>query len=142
MPSRTRSSSPPPASAASAILAGCGPGFTRWPTTNATAVGARRKRASVRRPVAEQNSATAADQEPEVRGAIAEVDKQVADLLCGPRPVRVRGHAEDVYVTGADLDHEQAVQALEGYRAVDVEEIGGEHCRGLGVQELPATWCR
>jgi uncharacterized protein (DUF1330 family) len=43
--------------------------------------------------------------------AIARTDLfriQVADLLCGPRPVRVRGHAEDVYVTGADLDHEQA----------------------------------
>lgn len=35
-PSRTRSSSPPPASAAPPILSGCGPGFTRWPATNAT----------------------------------------------------------------------------------------------------------
>ena len=35
-PSRTRSSSPPPASAASPILSGCGLGFTRWPATNAT----------------------------------------------------------------------------------------------------------
>jgi hypothetical protein len=42
-----------------------------------------------------------------------------------------------VYVTRAELDHEQAVQALEGHRAADVEEIGGEHCRGLGVQEPP-----
>src|SRR5436190_1717178 len=50
MPFRARSSSPPPASAAFAILAGCGPGFTRWPAANATAGCARGKRASVRRP--------------------------------------------------------------------------------------------
>src|ERR1035441_887130 len=33
--------------------------------------------------------------------------------------------------------HEQAVQALQGHRAVHMEEIGGEHCRGLRAQELP-----
>jgi hypothetical protein len=44
---------------------------------------------------------------------------------------------EDVHVAGADLDHEQAVQALEGDRAVDVEEICGEHRHSLRVQELP-----
>ena len=38
---------------------------------------------------------------------------------------------------GADLDHEEAVQAPEGHRAVDVGEAGGEHRRGLRVQELP-----
>jgi hypothetical protein len=32
-----------------------------------------------------------ADQEPEVRSTIAEVHQEVADLLRGPRPVRVRG---------------------------------------------------
>jgi flagellar motor protein MotB len=47
-----------------------------------------------------------ADQEPEARGVVAEVHQEVADLLGGPGTVRVRGHAEDVYVTGADLDHE------------------------------------
>ncbi len=36
----------------------------------------------------------------------------------------------------ADLDHGQAVQALAGHRAVDVEEVGGERGRGLRVQEL------
>jgi hypothetical protein len=36
-----------------------------------------------------------------------------------------------VHVAGADLHDEQAVQALQGQRAVDVEEIGGEHRRGL-----------
>jgi len=32
-----------------------------------------------------------ADQEPEVGGVIAEVHREVADLLGGPRPVRVGG---------------------------------------------------
>jgi len=40
-------------------------------------------------------------------------------------------------VAGADFDDEQAVQALQRQRAVHVEEIGGEHGRGLSVQELP-----
>ena len=78
-----------------------------------------------------------ADQEPEVRGAITEIHEQVADLLGGPRPVRMRGHPEDVHVAAADLHHEQAVQAAERHRAVHVEEIDGQHRRGLRVQELP-----
>ena len=41
-----------------------------------------------------------ADQEPEVRGVIAEVHQEVADLLAGPRSVRVSGHSEDVDVAG------------------------------------------
>ena len=77
------------------------------------------------------------DQEPEVRGAITQIHQQVADLLHGPRPVRVRGDTEDVHVTRADLYDEQAVQALQGHRAVHVEEVGGEHRRCLSVQELP-----
>ena len=32
---------------------------------------------------------------------------------------------------------EQAVQALQGHRAVDVGEVRGEHRRCLGLQELP-----
>jgi hypothetical protein len=47
-----------------------------------------------------------ADQVPEVRSAVTQVHQQVADLLCGPRPVRVRGDTEDVHVPGADLDHD------------------------------------
>jgi len=78
-----------------------------------------------------------ADQEPEIRGAIAEIDQEVADLLCGPRPVRIRGHAEDVHAPRSDLDHEEAVQALQRHRAVDVEEAGREHRGGLRVQERP-----
>jgi len=78
-----------------------------------------------------------ADQEPEVRGAIAQIHQQVADLLYSPRAVRVRGDPEDVHVAAADLDDEQAVQAAESHCAVHVEEIGGEHRRCLGVHELP-----
>ena len=78
-----------------------------------------------------------ADQEPEVRGAVTEVHQQIADLLRGPRPVRVRGDPEDVHIAGADLHHEQAIQAPEGHRAVHVEEVGGQHRRGLGAQKLP-----
>jgi len=58
------------------------------------------------------------DQESQVCGAIAEIHQEAADLLCGPRPVRVRGHAEDMHIPGADLDHEEAIQALQGHRAV------------------------
>ena len=77
------------------------------------------------------------DQEPEAGGAFTEIHQQIADLLRSPRPVRVGGNAEDMDIPGADLDHEQAVQALQGHRAVHVEEVGGEHRRGLRVQELP-----
>src|SRR6266702_4295396 len=38
------------------------------------------------------------NQEPEVRGPVTEVHQEVPDLLRGPRPVRVGGHAEDVHV--------------------------------------------
>ena len=41
----------------------------------------------------------------------------------GPRPVRVGGDAEDVDVAAADFDDEQAVQALQRYRAVQVKEV-------------------
>src|SRR5437764_1036003 len=37
------------------------------------------------------------DQEPEVRGAVPQIHQQVADLLCGPRAIRVRGDPEDVH---------------------------------------------
>jgi hypothetical protein len=84
------------------------------------------------------------DWEPGTRGAVTQVHQEVADLLHGPRPVRVRGDAEDVHVTAAHLDDEQAVQALQGHRAVHVEEIGGEHRGCLSVQELrQVVWvCR
>jgi hypothetical protein len=63
--------------------------------------------------------------------SIADIHQQVADLLRGPRPVRVRGHAEDMHLPGTDLDHEEAVQAQQGHRAVHVEEVSRKHRRGL-----------
>jgi hypothetical protein len=89
-----------------------------------------------------------ADQEPEICDAVAEVHQEVADLLGGPRPVWMGCDPEDVYVSGADFDDEEAVQALEYYSAVHVKEVGGKHGRGLRMQELPPGrgglpfWCR
>jgi hypothetical protein len=48
------------------------------------------------------------DQEPEVRGAITQIHKQVADLLDCPQPIGIGGYPEDVHVTAADLHDEQA----------------------------------
>jgi hypothetical protein len=53
-----------------------------------------------------------------------------------PRPVRVRGHAENMDVASARLDHEVHVDAAQRDRAVDVEEITRKHGGGLGAQEL------
>ena len=78
-----------------------------------------------------------ADQEPEARGPVTEIHQEIADLLGSPRPVWVRGHPEDGHVAGTGLEDEQAVQAPEGRRAVHVKEAGGQHGRGLGVQEPP-----
>jgi hypothetical protein len=55
-----------------------------------------------------------ADQEPEVRNAAAEVHQQVADLLAGPRPVRVCGDPGDVYVAAADFDDEETARPHQG----------------------------
>ena len=77
------------------------------------------------------------DQEPEVRCAITQIHQQIPCLLHGPGTVRVRGHAQDVDVPGADFDHEEDVDAAQRDRAVHVEEARGEHRRCLGVQELP-----
>ena len=65
-----------------------------------------------------------ADQEPEVRGAIAEVHREVADLLGELRTVRIGGDPEDVHVAAADLHDEQAVQTPECHRALHMEEGG------------------
>src|SRR5687768_11349531 len=45
------------------------------------------------------------DKEFELLGAVADVYEQIAGLLRCPRPVRVAGDAEDVYVASADLEH-------------------------------------
>ena len=46
------------------------------------------------------------DEEPEPRYLFAEVRDEVAGLLRGPRPVRVRGHAQDVQVAVTDLERD------------------------------------
>ena len=49
-----------------------------------------------------------------------------------------------VHVTGADLHDEQAVQALQGHRAVDMEEVCREHRRSLsaGTAATSVPVCR
>jgi hypothetical protein len=39
----------------------------------------------------------------------------------------MRGHAQDVQVAVADLEHEQHVKPTQRRRAVDVEEVHREH---------------
>jgi hypothetical protein len=77
------------------------------------------------------------DQEPEPAGGFAQVHQQVPRLLHRPRPIRVRRHAQDMDMAGADLEHEEYVEAAHGHRAVDMEEIARQHRGGLGAQELP-----
>ena len=50
--------------------------------------------------------------------AVAEVQREIADLLGSPRPVRMGGDPEDVDIARAYFDDEEAVQALERHRAV------------------------
>jgi hypothetical protein len=46
------------------------------------------------------------------------------------------GHAQDVEIAVADLEHEQDVEASQDERTVDVAEVvDGEHAGGLGAQE-------
>jgi hypothetical protein len=49
------------------------------------------------------------------------------------------GHAQDMQVAIADLEHEQHVESPQRERAVDVEEVDREHAGRLGAQELPPT---
>ena len=58
-------------------------------------------------------------------------------MLHGPRAVQVRGHAQDMDMAGADLDHKEHIQAAQGHRAVDMKEVACQHRPCLGVQELP-----
>jgi hypothetical protein len=76
-----------------------------------------------------------ADEEPEGGGVVGEVHQQVAGLLGGPGSGRVAGRPEDVQVAVADFQGEQDVDPFQGDRAVDVEEVHGQHGRGLRTQE-------
>ena len=80
-----------------------------------------------------------ADEEPKPADVLAEVHQQVAGLLGGPRPIGMCGHAQDMQVAVADLEHEQHVEPPQRERAVDVEEVDRQHAGGLGAQELPPT---
>jgi hypothetical protein len=77
-----------------------------------------------------------ADEEPEPGGMVAEVHQEVAGLLGGPRSSSVTGRPEDVHVAAVDFQGEEDVDPFEGDCAVDVEEVHGQHGRGLGPEEL------
>jgi len=51
----------------------------------------------------------------------------------------VGGDAQDVHPPGADLDHEQDVEAPEEH-GVNVQEIARQDPGRLGGQELPPGW--
>jgi hypothetical protein len=61
--------------------------------------------------------------------------------LPGPSRTRYRKSAarspRSIKRLRTDLDHEEAVQALQGHRAVHVEEVDREHHGCLCLQELP-----
>jgi hypothetical protein len=82
-----------------------------------------------------------ADKKPELVDSITEIHHEVADLLGGPPAVRIGRRADDVDVAAADLQDEEHVDPLEGERAVDVEEVAGQHRRCLCVGTA-ARWCR
>src|SRR5690242_21643120 len=46
----------------------------------------------------------------EPSGPVAEVQEEVAGLLGGPGPGKVRGDAQDVHGPGLDLQHDQHIQ--------------------------------
>jgi hypothetical protein len=71
------------------------------------------------------------------RRALLQLYQQVPGLLGSPGAVRVRGDAEDMDVAGADADDEEHIEVAQGDCAVDMEEVTGEHGRGLRSQELP-----
>jgi len=78
-----------------------------------------------------------ADEESELGDAVIEVHHEVADLLGGPSAVGVGGRAQQVHGPIANLQHEEYVDPLEYHRAVNVEEVAGQHRGCLGAQELP-----
>jgi hypothetical protein len=76
-----------------------------------------------------------ADKEPEGGGAVVEVHQQVARLLGGPGAGRVARRSKDVHGADANLEGEEHVDPLQGDCAVDVEEVHGQHRRGLRAEE-------
>src|SRR5450755_1235397 len=80
---------------------------------------------------------TVPDHEAELAGPLPQVHQQAPCLLHRPGAARLRGHAQDMAMAGAHLDHEEHADTAQGNRAVDMEEIACQHGRGLGAQELP-----
>jgi hypothetical protein len=66
-----------------------------------------------------------ADEEPEPGNTLAEVHHEVAGLLGRPGLVRMPGHAQDVQVAIADLEHEQDVDPPQRDRVVDWKKSRG-----------------
>ena len=90
-----------------------------------------------RKATAGDHAVGAADAELEVGPLMAMPVVRGRGTVLGTHTVGMRGHAEDVQVAVADLEHEQDVQPAQRHRAVDVEEIDREHAGGLRAQELP-----
>ena len=76
-----------------------------------------------------------ADQEPELLGAVTEVDQQVAGLLDGPGAGGMGGDPGEVDAAAAVLDHHEHVEAAQE-DGVDVGEVDREDCLGLRGEEL------
>jgi hypothetical protein len=64
-----------------------------------------------------------------------EVHQQVAGSLGGPGSGRMARRAEDVDVAAGNLEGEEHVDPLQRHSAVDVEEVHGQHGRGLRAKE-------
>jgi hypothetical protein len=77
-----------------------------------------------------------ADQKLEPASALAEVDEQVAGLLCGTSSGRMSRDAQDVHGPGLDLHCEQHIHAPEQH-GIDVQEVTRKDAGRLSSQELP-----
>ncbi len=64
-----------------------------------------------------------------------EVHQEVAGLLGRPRPGRAGRDPGQMHPSGANLNEEQHIEALEG-DGVDAEEVGGDQSVGLAADEL------
>jgi hypothetical protein len=78
-----------------------------------------------------------ADEEPECGGMAVEVHQQVPGLLRGPGSGWLARRPRDVHVAAADFQGKEYLDPLERHRAVHMEEVHGQHGRGLCPHELP-----
>jgi len=82
-------------------------------------------------------TSSVSNEEPELSGAITKIHDQVSDLLCGPPAIGIRGRAQQVHEPIANFQHEEHGDPLECHRALDGEELAGQHRGCLRAQELP-----